>query len=314
MLNLIKAELYKTIKKKSFVTTILLIIFVSIIYTILVNKNLKNSYENSVIPLMSKEEYSSIYKGDYNEYVSKYKGYIKISNLEQSIKQKEISNKGITLLENSYSLFFLVGIIILFISFNSLSYDFNHGTIKYLFISVSNKKALILSKIISQILITIGILFIALITVLITSSLLTNQNLLLVSKEIIVNNSIHSVNISLYFVYKLFLYTIPIFFIIVLTLFLTILFKGSALAVIISLIIYMFSLTLTNLALSYNISFVRISFLPYLDYTYFEESSNVTLLNSLYNTNFSYQNSVIILSMYAIVFLMLSFKLLKRDL
>ena len=314
MLNIVKAEIYKSLRKKSFIINIMLIIFVSIIYIVFVNKDLKvTNEENSAIPLLSKEEYSIAYKGDYNNYIEKYKDYYELKTSENQITKKEYSNKCIASLENSYSLFFLIGIIILFMSFNSLSYDYSKGTIKYLLISVSNKKSLILSKIISLILITLLFLFISLITVLITSSLLTNQNLFLINKLFIVNNSIKSVNIILYFVYKLFLYTIPIIFIIVLTIFLTILFKGNALSLIVSLLIYMFSLTISNLALTHNIFFIKLTFFPYLDYTFYEDA-NYMLVNSLYNANLSYQNSLIIFSIYITIFLFLSFKLLKRDL
>ena len=310
MTNLIKAEIYKTIKKKSFFISIMLIIFVSIFYLILINKNLKIDYNYTPVPLLNENEYTSLYKGDYEKYKKQYSAYVSTFNNKVIIKQEESSNKGITLLENSYPLFFLVGIIIIFIAYQSLSYDYQQGTIKYIFISVDNRKKLIVSKITSIMLISLLFIIITIIIMFITCSLLTHQNMFLINKMLL--NS-KSVNMFLYFIYKALFYLLPIIFIMFITLFLTILFKGNALSVIISLIIYMFSLTLTNLALSYNLLFVKYTFLPYLDFTFFEDKPNALLLNSLYNVNFNYQNGFIIFMIYILIIFFIISKLLKRD-
>ena len=79
------------------------------------------------------------------------------------------------------------------------------------------------------------------------------------------------------------------------------------------MIIYLLGITLTNLAISHNIQIVKYTFLPYLDYTYFNDSISVTHQNIMYNTNFTYFNGILILYIYSVIFIILNSLLIKKD-
>ena len=90
MISLIKADLYKEVKKKSFKTMLLLIVFVSILSLIVINKSIK--LENNIMetyPLLSEEEYKDVNKhGSYQQYVLSYKKYCEFIENNNRIVEK----------------------------------------------------------------------------------------------------------------------------------------------------------------------------------------------------------------------------------
>ena len=51
-------------------------------------------------------------------------------NIKNEINSSSSYNKSVEIINNSLVLFYLVGVIVIFISYHSLSYDYNKGLIR----------------------------------------------------------------------------------------------------------------------------------------------------------------------------------------
>lgn len=315
MINLIKADLYKETKKRSFIVICLLIIIVSSIYLIITNNNIDLNKEYYILnPKLPKNEYYQIYKyGNYNTYEKQYETYKKQVLLENEIVNLNTISKAKKLIINITSLLYLLGIIMIFKSFHSLSYDFQTKSIRYVFLSSHKRTTILISKIISLILQMIFYILLILITILITTYLLTHENIFNLTELFIYEEELIKVPFIIFILYKCLIFMMPVIFMISLTLFLCTIFKGNSITLIINMIIYLLGITLTNLAITNNIQIVKYTFLPYLDYTYFNDGISVTLQNIIYNTNFSYFNGTIILYIYSVIFIILNSLFIKKD-
>ena len=298
MLNLIKADLYKETRKKSFIITLLIIIFVSIFY-VFVNRNIEIKKDFlEISPVLSENEYKEINKyGNYTEYKSNYEKYYNKLNEQNKILKQEKITKSSKLLKKSTALFYILGLIIIFNSYHSISYDLRSKTIRYLFQSSYKRETILLSKILTQMILTIFYMLI-IILIIITSTYLLVGNMTNIFNYLIIASK----------------FLLPLFFIIIFTITLCLFTNASNLTIFISIIIYLFSLTFTNMLLSKGYIVVKYTFLPYLDFTFLQDISNLSLTNLIFNTNINYSNSIIIFSIYSILFILLNMKLIKKDL
>lgn len=315
MINLIKADLYKEFRKKSLKILVGLVIFVSILSLYIINKNLNIENENYIIyPLYSEEAYKSVNKyGSYEQYVSKYDEYVEDINIKNEIKNKNNVNKLSLLLSYSHNFLFTLGVAIIVIAFHSFSYDFQKDTIKYVLMSKQGRKRIFFSKLISILLITFILLFLMILTLIVTSVFLTGDNIFLMKTWINNKGSLEEIIYILDFVKSSIVYFVPFFFMIVLCMFLSIVFKGSNLGLVISLIIYFSSLMVSQILFNFGFMFVKYTFFPYIDFTYLADEGLLAFNNLIYDLNFCYSNSIFFLIFYSLVFIYLSLLFLKRD-
>lgn len=313
MISLIKADFYKETRKISFKIITMLIIFVSIFSLIIINKNLTNKSENyELIPKLSKKEYKNVNKyGSYSQYLVSYNIYEKKISLLS--KEKNNVSKIEKLLDNYDIYFYLVGLLIIYLSFHSLSYDYEKGTLKYVFMTKYGRNKVFLSKFLTQLLLAVVNILILIITLLITSSLLTGENIFSVYKTVVINNFYGNIPLITYYFYKGLIYIVPFTFIISFSMFISILLKGSTLGLVISNILYLFSLLISEILFKYGINLTEYTFLPYIDYTYYNDPVTVLTNNMIYNLNLSINNSILYLCFYTLIFMFISIKLLKRD-
>lgn len=315
MINLIKADLYKEMNKKSFKYLIVLIIFVSVISLIVINKNidLEKKY-NNVYPLFSEEEYYDVNKyGSYEHYINNYESYTDIVNKENEIIEKSSITNMKYILSYSQNFIFVFGVLILFLSFHSFSYDYQKESLKYVFQNKLGRAKVYYSKIFSLMLITFILFIILIVTMLITTTLLTHENIFKIKEYIILNNGIRETYFILSFLKNSFISLIPLFFVIIKSMFLSILFKGNNFGLVFSLLIYLGSLVLSQILFSFGFIFLEYTFLPYIDFTYLVSKSDVVFNNLIYDINLCKFNSYIIFFVYSIIFILISIRLLKRD-
>lgn len=315
MISLIKADLYKETRKKSFKVISVLIVFVSIFGLIFINKNLDNNINlNQLEPVYSKSEYNSINKhGNYKEYLNDYNKYEKIVNQENEILLKESKSTLTKLLSNTDLYLYIILIIVIFISYHSFSYDFQNKTLNYVFQSKYSRKQIYFSKAISLMLISLYLIFSVLIVMWISSWLLTHENIFIVYKYIFINNNLKRVPILLYYLVKGLVFLIPSLFVVTFSMFLSIIFKGNSIGLLISNIMYLFSILFSEILFKYGINFIEMTPLPYLDFTYLSNNVIVSINNMIYNLNLSYLNSFIVLIFYSLILILLSIKFLKKD-
>lgn len=301
MISLIKADLYKIIKRKSFKFIVMLIVFVSVLSISIIKRNIDLNKEDYILfPMYSIEEYKSVNKyGSYKQYKNRYQEYEKVVKREnEKIKEEKIT-KSEYIVSYAHNFLFVLGVVIIYFSFNSFSYDYQRDTIRYLFMSNKGRKRIYLSKIISNIILIVLLELLLIIVMCITTSLLTSE---LLSIKLLL--SIFKIGI---------IYFIPLMFISIFTCFMSILFKGSSLGIIISYVVYFSSLVFSQILFNYGVMVVKYTFLPYIDYTYLSDSVNVVLNNIIYNLNFSYLYNSKILLIYSLLFVFISLKLIKRD-
>lgn len=311
MKELIKADIYKETKKKSFKLIIFLIPMVVLFSLIIIKNNLqKETYENKLDEI---SYYEINKKGNYNKYSDLYEKYKEKENLINEINSTEKESKVRDLIVNSTPIYYIIGFFIIYIVFNNFSYDLNHKTLKYVFLSGNSKAKIYLSKIIGITIISISLLLYSSTLVLILSHLLTKSSPLLIAKMIYINHSFIKVPLVIYSLLLSLKFLIPITFISILTSLLSLLFKGNTFGLIISILIYIFSSSVLNICLIHNLSFIKYTFIPYIDYTYFSGISYL-YVNAIYNTNITEKLGFIVLAIYSLIFARLSISLYKKDL
>lgn len=314
MISLIKADLYKETRKKSLKVIIFIIVVVSFISVLVLNRIYKEETTDTIFyPLYSLEEYKEINKyGSYSKYKESYSEYKQVVNNIYKINVNK--SKVINILENKESFLFFIGVIVIFIAYNSISYDYNKGTLKYIVLNKHGRKKTIISKIISVSIISILLLFTFSFTYLLFSMLKFNVNLFKTYEYIYIFKTFIKLPYLLYYFISSLVYIVPYIFIIVFTYFLVILFKGNTISLIISNIIYLFSLVISQFLLLNGINILKYSFMPYLDYTYLSSLIDLTVNNMIFNTNINIVTSIIVLVIYTIIFGILSIKIFsKRD-
>lgn len=311
MINLIKANLYKETRKKSFKIIIILTILVSIISVLILGNNYKNNNDEVIkYNLYTKEEYKKINKhGNYQKYKESYKEYENIVNNKDKINVN--NSKVINILKNKNSFLFFIGIIVIFFSFNSLAYDYNKGTLKYIVLNKHGRVKLLLSKILSQIIIGFILINIFTLTYLLFTLIKYNFNIFDYYKYIYLFENFIKLPYLLYYYISSLVFIIPYIFIIIFTYMLTIIFKGSTISLVISNLIYLFSLVITQFLLISGINIVKYTFMPYLDFTYFSDLINVSINNMIFNVNINIENSIIVLIIYSMILLLVSIRLFK---
>lgn len=310
MTNLIKADLYKETKKKSYKIILLLTILISLLYIYLV-KDKDFSLASYNIKL-TKEEYKQINKhGDYNTYLTKYNLYKDNYTDTYYINLIEKDNTFINIITSSTSLYFIIGIFLVYITYTNISNDYNYKTLKYLFQSQDGRIKILLSKIISITIISISLILLTYLTTIILTSIITKTNPLLIDKTLYINNKFIKLPITTYYFIKGLIYLIPITFMNILTIFLSILTKGNVLGVIISIVVYITSTTINTLLLNKGILILSNTPIPYLDLTYFE-NTEYYLLNAIYNTSYTVSHGLTIITIYTIILLLINIILYKK--
>ncbi len=185
MINLIIGETYKRTKRKSFLIAILLTILISFIIPIFINKSIDSEKIQEPYPLLTKEEYKATYKyGNYNTYKKNYNNYTELVEKNNTRILNNETKKSKTLLNNSISIYYIAGFIIIFISFQTLSYEYTKNTIRYIFISNNGRKAFILSVLLTNLLLIIFFILLSYLISIISVTLITKESIFLLKDTI----------------------------------------------------------------------------------------------------------------------------------
>ena len=101
-------------------------------------------------------------------------------------------------------------------------------------------------------------------------------------------------NLDYKYLYKYFLYSIPIYFSGFLVLYLSTVLKSQALCVGLSIFIVSFSVIISQLLFGFEIRFIEYTFLPYLDFSIFNDKLSILNMNKEFGINLSLKRGVII--------------------
>lgn len=106
----------------------------------------------------------------------------------------------------------------------------------------------------------------------------------------------------------------PLFFMISFVIYLSCKFKNQSVCVGLSILILAFSLIISQLFFGFNINIVEYTFLPYLDFSIFDDPLVLNKMNNDLNINLSMNKGIIIDTIYMILFYILANrKFIKKD-
>ena len=90
--------------------------------------------------------------------------------------------------------------------------------------------------------------------------------------------------------------------------------RNTSVTVGITITLLTFGLLITQLLLDIKIKFVEYTFLPYLDFSIFNDKETIPIMNRIYKTNLSLKNGIIINVAYAYLFYLIGYNLfIKKD-
>ena len=200
---------------------------------------------------------------------------------------KDIFNTSIYLIP-------FLGVVICILFGGIMSNEFQNGTFKIYLTKPIKRSEILLSKILMMYLIVS--IFIALI-------ILSYLTCFIIFK-------IHFN--SYYLISKFLLYSIPLFFIATFILFLSLITRSTAVSVGISLFTLLLSGLISEILFGINIKLIEYTFLPYLDFSIFENLVDINSLNYSLGLHLSINNGVIIIIFYSIILILCSFIIFNK--
>ena len=290
----IYVELIKIVKKRSFI----IFVYSLVILTILLTLFMKNDF---------KREYIYI---DESIYDNKYSEYINYINEENKITEYVLNNdvdehasiRGS--LSVSHIILTFLSLYIVILSSKSFGYEYEKNTIKWLMLN-NKKKIIFFSKIISLIIISIMLMLLVYLTNLVVVNLMydiniLDLNVLLISKGRVIEKSLLIVHSCEYL--KLFF---PQILLIILSVVLGLLFKSSVASSAISIFILLSGSLITELFVKLKLKVISYTFLPYLDFSIFQDRIGLCLYNIENAVNITQKNGVIIIIISSILLMII---------
>lgn len=318
--NLIKNELKKEFKKKYVFIFMFLIVIISALMVYFNNKYYIEENNTNYIEKIEETDYKSYdfysnyeqYKKQYNVYIKKLSDDTKINNYIAKNKLKN-NQKIKTIFEKSFILSLFVMLIISIIGGPIVSYEYNKGSIKVLLSKPVKRSKVLFSKFITLNLINLILLLTIFVSMTLFISIICKTNIFDLKEVIITNNVIKNVSYYLYFFKQFFINAFPVFFIGNFALMLSTLTLNTSLAVGVSVFVSITAGTISQVLLLFKLKLLEFTFLPYLDFTIFNNYVDIINLNIIYGVNFNLINGIIILIAYSILFYLVSCFFIRKD-
>lgn len=289
MISLIKFELFKIFKTKTYYYIFLVIISLSFIIVFLNYKSneyikeysyIENRSDNLKVKELVKEN-NIIYN------------YITDNKIENYDKVKSSFNKSITFL-------MFTGFIFLFISSKILLNEFENGTIKNILTRHFSRRKLIISKFIMLLLITLLYISLIYISTIIFNAFIYRINPFKI-KTFIYNSNIKEVLFLSKYTTNYFICSIPILFLTLITFNLSTITMNSYLSFIIGISLITFGPLISTMLLSIKFKIIKYTFLPYLDYNVLLNKIDMLTINEAFNITLNITKGNLILIIYLII-------------
>ena len=178
-----------------------------------------------------------------------------------------------------------IGMITCLLTGGIMSNEFQNGTIRMYLTKPVKRWKILLSKLLAIYLIIFYYLFIVLISYILFESIYFD---------------IKSVNIII-FLKDYFLYSIPVIFIGTLSLFLSTITISTSFSVGITCFIYLMASIIAQILFGIKFNIIQYTFLPYLDFTIFQNMDELNIMNSELGINLNVNNGIIILTLSTII-------------
>lgn len=317
MLKLIGILLKRETKKSYFILFLVIITLSSLVVCSVLYKNYKFSEKETIIinSKLSEEEYYVEYpNGSYDRYLSNYELYINESIDEVKLNNLYIDSK-LFLFENIYKAQVFLSIVSIIIGSVIMLNEYKNGTIK-MFLNKGFSRFKIFMSFLICYLILIVILNLFLFFVYTLSLIMVSHSLELFNLKIPSLLSDEVVYVNYYFksFSKFLINMIPVVFIGLFSFCLSAICLNRLVVISVSFFLDVFGIVIFQWLLEYKFRFLMYTFLPYLDYTIFNDKLDIILFNMQYGTNLSLFNGNFILAFTLIIMFILSLMLfIKRD-
>lgn len=193
--------------------------------------------------------------------------------------------------EISYNLIFFVGFFICLFFGGTISSEIEKGTFKFYLTKPVSRHKIYVSKLLASYIYS----YISVLIILIFTSLFWGK-------------------IDLLYFSKFLTYSIPLYFLSTLIIFFSCRFKNTSFTICIGILLFSFSLLVSQLLFEIHFKFIEYTFLPYLDFTLFDDIDNLKLLNNEFNTSLSLKRGVLIDIIYTFIFYLLgSLSFIRKD-
>ena len=311
MFKLILFELKKLCCKMSFKIILISIILVTLFSCIIISKR---DYEDNLVyydnvdVLIDKNNYS---KKDVNKLEKEIEENNKIYDYSL-MHEKDYFNKSKQTVKFSYTLLMFLLIVIVIMASQIVTNEFQDKTIKLLFTMPYKRWKILFSKFISMVLVTLFFSLVLSILMIIFTMIFIGAEGLFINDLVIINGKVCEVSFFVNYFKTYLIFLIPVLFVMLISFSLSTIYLNTALAVSISLALAVGGMTVFSFMVPF-ISFLEYSFLPYLDFTIFNNKINILLFNIENNINLSVKKGVVILCFYATLFYLFAVRCFKKD-
>lgn len=316
MIKLIFMELKKLFKKNS--TKILfIVILLGCILTAYFNFkefDLSAQIINTNVDVFSKEEYSKNYTKYLKiteEYNKKVDEEVRVRNyyIDSDIK---VHSKEKAVLESASIVIAFLPIVISLISSSTLRDEINKKSAKELLTKPHKRWKILTSKVICNFIVTFLMTLVVIVSFIIVTSLLLRINPLDITQVIIKNNQLIKSGYLITYFKQCFLFSVPLYFISIVSMFLSLLMPNSKMVASIMITVSLMSVVIFQLLLKMNMGFIEYTFFPYLDLSVYKDFYNIYLINVEYGINLNVTKGVIIIIIQGIVFYFLSVAIFNK--
>lgn len=207
-----------------------------------------------------------------------------------------------------------LGLIVVIISGGIVASEYQKGTIRLLVIRPNKRWKILLSKLLTIIILTISIALITYIASFITNGILYNFKDYFINDLTINNGKVKEINFILLSIGKMLIQLIPIIFAGIIAFFLSTITKNTALSVGISIFLQFGYGLIAMILVLINLPYINLTFLPYLDYSQFNDISTLSGNLYMYETYYTLTIANIVLIIWSIILYGISnIVFIKRD-
>lgn len=193
--------------------------------------------------------------------------------------------------ELSFNLIPFVGILTSLIFGGIISDEIDKGTFRFYLTKPASRHKIYVSKT----LVLMGYSYISVIWIVIFTSIIGSK-------------------MDIFYVSKYLTYSIPLFVLNSIILYFSVKIRTKSFTICFAVLLFSFSLLITQFLLNMDLNFIKYTPLPYLDFTIFDDKASLALLNSTYNTNLNLKSGALIDTVYTFALFLLGFKaFLKKD-
>ncbi len=207
-----------------------------------------------------------------------------------------------------------LGLIVVIISGAIVASEYQKGTIRLLVIRPNKRWKILLSKFLTITILTIVLAFITYLASFLTNGILYGFKDYFISDLIISNGKIKEISFILLSIGKMLMLLIPIIFSGLIAFFLSTITKNTALSVGLSIFLQFGYGLITMILVLINFPFINFTFLPYLDYSQFNDYSTLSNNLYMYETYYTFGLANLVLIIWSIILYIISnIIFIKRD-